>query len=686
VQDETGAVEISFLDDLSWIASGANVTEIVETLEKCAKITTQWVEQNAVEFDIAKTEAILFVKKNQQRKRKKKINIGNGNSIFFNKGATRWLGFWMDSALNLNDRFTKRMAKARQREAEIKRRHGKYGMTPKNVRTIMTATVQTSALFGAEIWWRNQEQRAEQIQKMINREARAITGCMKTTPIGPLIVEASITPAKVLLDNRQRRYAECLAGLPKDQWAKQIIPNGILKHDGDPLDAAYDTPQNHSSKTELGKCLGNHLKQTINPKYGVERTTRTNPTTRGRVIIEGRSTAIEKASIASTRENNICTDGSRLESGNVGCAVAWRASPTEWKAHKMHLGNNKEIFDAKLFAIAEALKLANRQLIGNKQTNTIQIYTDSSAALQSMQDANPGPGKGITKIIVERERILEHAGWKIEYHWVLGHSQVKGNEVADKAAKDAARNVRTQGTIHLTRKERYTSLPYLHRKTKEKKWSDTKSWLKKSINNRPNYIPPTQQKPDPTAMATSKRLASRYYQLKMGHAITGEYLKRINSTNNHRCWWCNNGERQTLKHLIKDCHKWRKTRAKLKKEINTAIWNHKGTGHIFADRKNTLAILKVLEAIEIGNKTSEKEMAEKKESRDDVWGWQEEKENEEGEESVMEYEDREEALEVNDGENVEEDKTEGGMVEDEEARRKKLVEERCDKGSRDDHG
>jgi ribonuclease HI len=89
----------------------------------------------------------------------------------------------------------------------------------------------------------------------------------------------------------------------------------------------------------------------------------------------------------------------------------------EWKTHKIHLGNNKEIFDAELFAIAEALKLANRQLIGNKQTNTIQIYTDSSAALWRMQDTNPGPGQGITKTIVEREQILRHAGWKIEYHW-----------------------------------------------------------------------------------------------------------------------------------------------------------------------------------------------------------------------------------------------------------------------------
>jgi hypothetical protein len=96
-----------------------------------------------VEFSIAKTEAILLTKKKDKRHPKMKIKLGNGKKIPYNKGTTRWLRFWIDLTLNVNEHFTKRMAKAHQREAEIKRLYGTYGMNPGNIRTIMTATIQT---------------------------------------------------------------------------------------------------------------------------------------------------------------------------------------------------------------------------------------------------------------------------------------------------------------------------------------------------------------------------------------------------------------------------------------------------------------------------------------------------------------------------------------------------------------
>jgi hypothetical protein len=67
VEQKTGATGLSFIDDISWIVSGNNIKEITEILEECGKIAMEWAQQNAVEFDGAKTAAILFTKKRKTK-------------------------------------------------------------------------------------------------------------------------------------------------------------------------------------------------------------------------------------------------------------------------------------------------------------------------------------------------------------------------------------------------------------------------------------------------------------------------------------------------------------------------------------------------------------------------------------------------------------------------------------------
>ena len=60
----------------------------------------------------------------------------------------------------------------------------------------------------------------------------------------------------------------------------------------------------------------------------------------------------------------------------------------------------------------------------------------------------------------------------------------------------------------------------------EQKWADSKSWTGEKLartNNR-KYRPGEKQKPDPTVAKASKRLAARFYQLKTGHCLAGQYL------------------------------------------------------------------------------------------------------------------------------------------------------------------
>ncbi len=67
---------------------------------------------------------------------------------------------------------------------------------PGLVRQIQLAVVQSTALYGLELWWKGQKNHEQTFQKLLNRQARSITGMYPSTPVHPLLCEAGL----VLLD------------------------------------------------------------------------------------------------------------------------------------------------------------------------------------------------------------------------------------------------------------------------------------------------------------------------------------------------------------------------------------------------------------------------------------------------------------------------------------------------------
>jgi len=59
---------------------------------------------------------------------------------------------------------------------------------------------------------------------MINRQARAITGMLRSTPVEPLVREAGLASAEALLEARKLRYITRLLSLPENHPAKEILP------------------------------------------------------------------------------------------------------------------------------------------------------------------------------------------------------------------------------------------------------------------------------------------------------------------------------------------------------------------------------------------------------------------------------------------------------------------------------
>lgn len=131
---------ISFVDDVTWLAEGRDVAEVVDRLERYAAASLAWADNNAVQFEALKAEAVLFSRKRGNRH----VTMGTrvrGHTVHFNNEATRWLGIWLDSTLSLAENRHRRIGKTRQAETD-------YAASSPSMRTTQVGAVRSGALPG----------------------------------------------------------------------------------------------------------------------------------------------------------------------------------------------------------------------------------------------------------------------------------------------------------------------------------------------------------------------------------------------------------------------------------------------------------------------------------------------------------------------------------------------------------
>jgi hypothetical protein len=92
------------------------------------------------------------------------------------------------------------------------------------------------------------------------------------------------------------------------------------------------------------------------------------------------------------------------------------------------------------------------------------------------------------------------------------------------------------------------SLAHLKREISARKWTEARSWAADRITGR-KYRLPCKQRLDGVAVGSGKRIASRFYQLKTGHALTGQYLQWTKNRLMANCGWCQY-KNQTREHLF----------------------------------------------------------------------------------------------------------------------------------------
>jgi hypothetical protein len=134
-----------------------------------------------------------------------------------------WVFGW-----TLKEHHAIRLKEGKKALGRLRRLPGQMGLAPVNCRKVMTACIQSVAMFKSGLWWKGDGvegtiKRGQELQVEVNKQARAVTGCFGTTNQGALAMESGLGPVTAQLENRRRRFGLWLLSQPDGDQAREVV-------------------------------------------------------------------------------------------------------------------------------------------------------------------------------------------------------------------------------------------------------------------------------------------------------------------------------------------------------------------------------------------------------------------------------------------------------------------------------
>lgn len=92
---------LSFVDHVGLVIESEDLVKGTRNLERIAGYALRWKSESRVEFEVSKTEALLFsrLRKALDAAKNRTVDLAD-QSLAVKQGATKWRGFWLDPELS----------------------------------------------------------------------------------------------------------------------------------------------------------------------------------------------------------------------------------------------------------------------------------------------------------------------------------------------------------------------------------------------------------------------------------------------------------------------------------------------------------------------------------------------------------------------------------------------------------
>jgi hypothetical protein len=331
--------------------------------------------------------------------------------------------------------------RALYRVASLSRSNG--GLSIDLMRRVIFTAATSVALYGSEVWWRDQRDRMNKLQLLLNRQSRATMGLLRSTPLVFLQGQSCLPSAKELLNQRQTRYEVRALGTDSDHPTHQRLPANFRL--GELYGYEGGTPQPSSigwtRPEKTHRLFGSRLAQQVvkhvvyDTEHGFDLPCRQEPLLAAPTIRTNRPLRMSMRMLPDhPLQMTMFVELARDVSVSVG--AAWKAQGG-WKTRAASLGKYLTATDATAFAIGMALKDLP-PILSRTNHRRAEIVTNSRSALTLIHNQSRWEGRTITDTKRLAKRV-EVAGGILALTWLSSSINSKGYNFASVAAQQAVK-------------------------------------------------------------------------------------------------------------------------------------------------------------------------------------------------------------------------------------------------------
>ena len=525
----TGVMNNLYMDDFTMYYAATNLRHAERILNNAITKIDSWAISVGFRFSIEKTQAILFYR-DVRWKKGEDITLKIRDYVIPINQTVKFLGLIFDTHLNWKAHIAYTKAKCKNALNLLKKlSHTNWGADRHTLMMLYKTTVLSILDYGSQIYGSASEAALRILDPIHNEGLRISTGAFRSSPTKSVQVESGEPPLALHRDLVTMRSAIKIQS--SDSPTKDLFNERDIFINNHPpsfpirANRLLDSVNENIIFPQIIKFpppwlmhkvrICTHLyflskKYTYTPDHHKQHT-------------------IEHI----RRKGNhfaIYTDGSKSQIG-----VGYAAISTS-KNLQFSLPDRASVFTAELSAIWSAIDIIKEQ-----PSQKFVIYSDSRSSIEALQNYCP-KNPLVQQIKYEFHKLYEDNKY-VELCWIPAHIGIKGNEDADKAAKEAINMSRSN--INIPVSDFITTL----KRTIFNKWQTL--WNEEHDDNKLKQIKPTIGIWS-SSFQKERRIEVMLSRLRIGHTLfTHGYLMKNPHDPIPECPQCRTT--LTVKHIFNEC-------------------------------------------------------------------------------------------------------------------------------------